>query len=453
MPFNTGANRTSLDLDSIVSSLLYAYLKSASLSSKRQMDLSDAGKPRPWLPIPVLNIPEADVHIRPELLKLLPYANLESEHLITIDDVMDDPPRTAISKSKTTPADNASPSSVLDPHRTQIFLVDHNAMDGPLQAAFEDSIIGCIDHHEDEGKIPRKQPSSAGDAEIDHEEYPRIITKCGSCTSLVIKHGRTSWDRLSESALVAAGANSQNDASVGAEGSAMRSAWDTQVAKLALGSILIDTNNLTDTSKTTEDDMDAVKYLEAKIRTAPMAKQGEKGVFERESFFKEIKAAKNDIAGLSIANCMRKDYKEWKLVQSNGNGAKMGMSTVVKPLSWLGDKAKAEASQRSSGQPLMEAVSQYATQRELAVYAILTTKSSKDGRPRREILMFVRDPSLHGLPISFERNAGHELGLEDHDEHDAHSANPEYMLKAWSQLDVSKTRKQVAPLLRRIIEQ
>ncbi|KAI9651597.1 MAG: Exopolyphosphatase [Alyxoria varia] len=449
----------SADLDSIVSSLLYAYLKTASLSSKRQGDLNGASKPRSWMHIPVLNIPRADVHIRPELLKLLPRANLEPEHLITIEELLDDPSDTPSFKAKTTSSgeSNASKYSTLQAHHTRIFFVDHNTPDGPLGSAFEDSIVGCIDHHEDEGRVSRHQLSSKGDVGIDREAYPRIITKCGSCTSLVVKHGRPSWDRLSESAFAAAGANSPKDASDGVEESAVRRTWDTQIAQLALGSILIDTHNLTDTSKTTEDDVDAVKYLEAKVGIGPSGGLGEKSVFDRKGFFKEIKAAKDDIAELSVADCMKKDYKEWSLARNSGNEMKMGMSTIVKPLGWLRHKAHEEDAQAlfadETLRSLMGMVSQYAAQRELAVYAILTTKTSKYGRPRREILMLVRDPSLHNLTNSFERQAGQALGLEEHDEHDAHSMDVQHVAKAWIQSDVSKTRKQVAPLLKRIIEQ
>lgn len=78
-------------------SVLYAYLRSLAPSN-------DAFTP---LYIPVTNIPSADIQLRPEFLAAFRHANIESEHMITLDDL----PDLSVIKSKLRP-ENTSASSI-----------------------------------------------------------------------------------------------------------------------------------------------------------------------------------------------------------------------------------------------------------------------------------------------------------------------------------------------------
>lgn len=66
---------------------------------------------------------------------------------------------------------------------TKWILVDHNALQGELGKVYGGRVRGCIDHHDEEGKVPNKELCEA-------EGEMRIIEKSGSCASLVIGWGR-----------------------------------------------------------------------------------------------------------------------------------------------------------------------------------------------------------------------------------------------------------------------
>ena len=104
--------------------------------------------------VPITNIPAADIQLRPEYLAVFKHANIESKHLITLDDL----PALSDIESK------------LAPENTKWILVDHNALQGQLGKMYAERVAGVIDHHDDEKKVPE-----------DTGEEPRIIEKSGSC--------------------------------------------------------------------------------------------------------------------------------------------------------------------------------------------------------------------------------------------------------------------------------
>lgn len=294
-------------------------------------------------------------------------------------------------------------------------------MQGPLGELYGHRVTGCIDHHVDELKVPKA-----------NEKEPRIITKAGSCTSLVVNHFRETWDQLSSSGSASNTAQGQGDAIVGSDDEAVRRTWDAQIAKLALASILIDTHDLTSEDKVTEHDTKAVKYLESKIYLAP----GQAGRFDRETFFDQLDRAKKDLGDLSVNDILRKDYKEWK-----ENGRLLGVSSVVKPLCFLQDKA---------GERFYHELDAFAEQRGLAVFAIMTTSTSDEGVFRRELLLRIFDPSSDGLLSKLENEKSSELRLEESASIKLQGVD-EKPTKIWWQRDTSKSRKQVAPLMREVL--
>jgi exopolyphosphatase len=346
-----------------------------------------------------LNIPKADIRLRPELLTLLPHANIDSDHLITLDDL----------------PDLSNIESLLSPHLTRWILVDHNALQGKLGAIYSGTVVGVVDHHADEGKVPRDTASE-----------PRIITTSGSCTSLVINHCRAAWDKL------ALGASAQGDSSV--EDEAVTSLWDAQVAQLALASVIIDTQNLKDKHKTTEHDEHATTYLEAKITSCRKISTQ----FDRTTFYDEINNAKQDLTRLTFEEILRKDYKKW-----TENGLDLGTSAVVQPISFLKTKINKD-SNSVQYQALLEASKKFARERDLCVFSIMTAFQSEKGEFARELAVLAVDEKGFAICKKFAESSGQKLGLSDVDSEEA----SEHWFRAWKQGSLSSSRKQVAPLLR-----
>ncbi|GAA5798276.1 hypothetical protein HPULCUR_003676 [Helicostylum pulchrum] len=126
------------DLDSIISSLIFAYL-----SYTEQKDTNT-------LFIPLVKVPKADLELRPELNFVLKQVGLDYKKLITIDEI-----------------DISQP--------THIVLIDHNQLTVPFNTeAWEDHVVGILDHHVDE-KLYLNVPI-------------RVVDMVGSCVTLVLKH-------------------------------------------------------------------------------------------------------------------------------------------------------------------------------------------------------------------------------------------------------------------------
>lgn len=374
-----------LDLDSLTSSLLYAWIRSQ-------------GPPiRTFTPfyIPITNIVKADIVLRPEFSSVLGYADLTTEHLITLDDLQT----------------SRGELDLLEPQQTKWVLVDHNAAQGILGKRYAHRVGGVIDHHLEENQVPQ-----------DTGCEPRIVEDAGSCTSLVTDYLREAWTKLSS-------ASHGNDAT--------ERLWDAQAAKMALASILIDTVNLTDPSKVTKHDQEAVQYLEAKVLEHPKTAK----MYNRQRLYEEISNAKQEVGRLSIIDILRKDYKEWI-----EDGKKMGISSVVKPLDFLLSKAGQEMDlpEVNAFNALIE---KFCQQKHLDLYATMTAFSDDSNEFRRELFLRSANASCDSIAEKFERDAKDKLGLTIW-EGAKLAEKSEHWQKAWKQGQTQQSRKQVAPLLR-----
>ncbi|CCX10469.1 exopolyphosphatase [Pyronema domesticum] len=130
-PISIVLGNESADLDSLTSSLLYAYL-------------------HPHHPVPFLQIPRSDISLRPDFTHLLQHLSLSPLDLLCSDD---EPSFLSF------PAEDVS-----------VHLVDHNKL--TVSGLRDDKVVSIIDHHDDEG--------------CHLGASPRIIQKSGSCSSLVI---------------------------------------------------------------------------------------------------------------------------------------------------------------------------------------------------------------------------------------------------------------------------
>ncbi|KAH9882644.1 hypothetical protein J1614_000880 [Plenodomus biglobosus] len=393
----------SADLDSMSCSILYAYIRSMSLPKNAFSSIY----------IPITNIPAIDIQLRPEYLAVFKHANVEAKHLITLDDLP------ALSDIQ----------SHLAPENTNWILVDHNKLQGQLGKIYSHRVAGVIDHHDDEGSVPR-----------DTGNEPRIIKKSGSCTSLIANYCRPYWDQLSGSAMSSGAACAQGDSL--SDDAAYVKRWDADVAKLGMASILIDTANLKDENKTTEDDRVAVEYLEAKIMLCPQLAAS----FDRGSFYAEMDAAKKDIGTMALQDILRKDYKQW-----DQQGLRLGVSSVVKPIEFLQQKAGNEVAGLASGKAFLSAIETFSEERGLDLYSLMTTSTSSDGKFQRELLLWAFNQDAVTAAKVFATNAKDELGLEtwdgSSDVAEGSQSNKQWR-RVWWQRQVQHSRKRVAPLLR-----
>ncbi|MCJ1288175.1 Exopolyphosphatase [Xylographa opegraphella] len=393
----------SADLDSMTCSLLYAYIRS-------QAPPKDAFTP---LYIPLVNITADDVSLRPEFSALFPHANISAAHLITSADL---------------PIATQS-AQLLPPEKTRWILVDHNKLQGTLAHIYSDRVRGTIDHHDDENCVPK-----------DTDPEPRRIEKCGSCTSLVVRYVQSDWDALSSSALSSGAGHARGDALI--DDCAVTRVWDAQVAKLALASILVDTRNLQDKDKTKDVDREAVTYLESKIKLSSK----EARTWDRSAFFKDIDGAKQNIDSLALNDILRKDYKEWSEA-----GCKLGMSSVVKPLDFLVNKAGREAG-TGAEEAFYATIKGFMAARGLGVFAIMTAFTSSEGAFQRQLLVASREDTRAAV-ARFDSSNTAELGLESIPVgKNVDDKGSDVSSRSWIQHNTSMSRKQVAPMLRKALQ-
>ncbi|MCJ1434258.1 Exopolyphosphatase [Xylographa pallens] len=390
-------------------SLLYAYIRS-------QAPPKEAFTP---LYIPIVNIPAKDVSLRPEFIALFVHANISASHLITLDDLP------IVSESE----------QLLPPEKTRWILVDHNKLQGFLGRLYSAHVHGTIDHHDDEDSVPK-----------DTDPEPRCIEKCGSCTSLVVRYLQSSWDALSSSSLSSGAGHAQGDSLI--DDSAVTRGWDAQVAKLALASILIDTRNLQDKDKTKDVDKEAVTYLEPRIKLLPK----EARTWDRSTFFKEIDGVKRNIESLNLNDILRKDYKQW-----DEPGCKLGMSSVVKSIDFLANKAGDESG-TGAEKAFHNTIEAFMAARGLGLFAIMTAFTSSEGKFERQLLVTSRK-DMRAAVSRFESSNAEELRLEsiprgkniDDKAHKEHEKS-DLSSSSWMQQNTSMSRKQVAPMLRTALQ-
>lgn len=366
------------DLDTLCTSLLLAYLRTYTNASSTTTFY-----------IPISNLPRADIPLRQELLPVLARANIKTTDLITLNDL---PPVNDTSKR-------------IPPDQTRWILVDHNALQGDLGKVYGSRLAGCIDHHDEENKVPK----ATGDE-------PRVIQPCGSCGSLVVDYCKDAWAKLS------------------AESTDQQSrTWDSEVASVALAPILIDTGNLKN-DKTTTTDVSSAEFVEKLIQ----AERGAK--FNATEYWTELLEAKQSIDRLTIQEILRKDYKQW-----NEPDNILGISSMVKNLSFLLNKA-------DSKEQFLQSIKTHAQERDLSMCCIMA--SFHDGKEyTREIFLWAFNEQGVKAAQHFEIASQVELGLEEWNGGSLDFEGEGEWRRAWWQRKTEHSRKRVAPLMRSAIEQ
>ncbi|KAL1836505.1 hypothetical protein VTJ49DRAFT_5063 [Mycothermus thermophilus] len=370
----------SADLDSLCSALLLAYLRTHT-------------PPHHTLHIPLSNLPRPDLALRPELTAVLAPAGLRPDDLITLSDL---PPRGA-----------------LEPRQ------DKGAV-----------VVGCIDHHDDEGFVPRElEPGQ-----------PRVIERCGSCASLVVEHCREAWDALAHAD--GPGLTTCDDGTPAAE-------CDVHLGHLALAPILVDTAALMADDKTTEVDVKVVEWLEGRMLASQASSATSASTtataYDRAMFYSTLTRLKTSLQGLSYRDVLRKDYKRW----SEGGDAPLavGISSVPRSLT---DTIREAGDNKEDRPSFFAALRAWAEEQQLDVAAVMTVFPVESGGIARELLIWGVNGRGAGVVGEFVRRFGGKLGLEkwDGEEMDEGGEGQEEWRVCWRQGEVRCSRKQVAPMLR-----
>jgi exopolyphosphatase len=362
--------------------------------------------------IPLANLARADLVLRPELGPVLRNAGVGLSDLATLCDLKVGLGRERETQEGSEERGGAKGPKHLDIDKSRWVLVDHNALQGELGKLYAGNVVGVIDHHDEENQVP-----------VDCGEEPRVVRPCGSCASLVVEWCRPGWDAMSKE---------EEKEGRGGKSEAFKK-WDGELAMLAMAPILVDTTNLTNTSRVTQRDREAVEFLEECIKIS-----GEDN-YSSQRYFKELTDAKEDIDSLSLYDILRKDYKLW--VEGVGS-FKLGISSVVKNMQYLIEKASGDEMFNSK-------VREFAEERGLNICAIMTT-SHEDDIFRRELFVWALGSDGVIAAKKFEAAAREKLALSTWGDNRLDDDNIEkgHWRRCWWQHKVEHSRKQVAPLMR-----
>lgn len=336
---------------------------------------------------------------------------------------------------------------------TNFALVDHNSLH-PTYALPGALVTAIIDHHEDEGKY------------FDTAS-PRIIEPAGSCASLV-----TRAIMLYPTLQI-----------------------PPELAALLLSAIVIDTHGLRKGGKAVGVDYEASGWLLPRANAPPS-----EGFLEQtvetlqhvaahpwiQSLSDTLSAKKVTLSHLNTRDLLRRDYKEYNFNLSSsicGNNPcsiKAGLATVPLPLSSFFSPSPTSAVVATQG---------WIKERGLSVLGVLTTYKSTHGKSKRE-LMWVVDENVCGprLPralfdgfevnevLRAKRASFKRYGFDSHLERDGKEvergsideevesvderaaegeASPfsvGLIARVYKQRNSAATRKQVAPILKRVLE-
>jgi exopolyphosphatase len=282
------------DLDSIVSSIAFAYLLNCENSNQ--------------LYVPLMNFRKEEMALRKDALYLFDLLNISIDDLLFLDDQV--------------PLDQ-----LFSHHSLRIDLVDHNLL-RPSQEHLSNTVERIVDHHADENKY-----------------YPLISKKdkligvVGSATTLISEKMLTN----------------------------KHVTLTPKIATLLLAPILIDTMNLQSIEKTTAKD----------IKTANALQQIASSIIPL-NFYEKLLSAKNDIADLTPAMLLSKDFKEYldgKILY--------GISSIPATICWGTEDEK-------TLHPVLE---KFASERKLSFLILLMTNPDPLG-PKRKVIIYSSSQNL-----------------------------------------------------------
>lgn len=285
-------------------------------------------------------------------------------------------------------------------------------MSDSLRQRFGTRVVGCVDHHVDEGAIPD-----------DTGDEPRLIEKSKSCMSLVVQYCREAWHELS-----------QDIGSQSPEGKLLVQ----QLLDVALAPILVDTGNSKEKTEQLAKDHEALALL-GEFRGEPLNNS------ERDAYFDLLLARKVAIEELSLRDNFRKDYKAWKEA-----GILLGMSSIAQGPDYIFKKMEV------APETFLQEYRTFAEERNLDIACIMMSSppDQKHPRPKRWLLLWALNERGTKAAETFY-DANHDtLGLSPlpNDGLDLENIGSEYR-RFWRMDQPQHTRKQVAPMLRNAIQE
>lgn len=371
---NTGG-----DMDSVVSALGYSYLSYLA-----------GGDGAAAVVLPVLSFARADLALRRDVERSLHAVGLRPADLIFADELAADDDAGA-----------GGAAAAGDQYRVR--LVDHNAADNALvQAALAQqraAVVAVVDHHADAGLYAAAAP--------------RVVRPCGSCSSLVLQHFAAAF----------ASRYHARTGLAGHDGGDPQARLRRRELQFLVSALAVDTDCLQ--HRVEAADRDVYTTLVAPVLdAAAFAAVGTAAT-----------AAKLDIAGLSVYDLLRKDYKEYE----TASGARVGISSVACSL------ARLQQQQQQGADAVAGAVADWSHRRNLQLCVVMTSfvdKTPAGDVFRREIAL--APPGF--LPARALSCLKRELGLEAGPTVDADFAKATG-LAVFEQHAVGKSRKAVAPLV------
>lgn len=258
-----------------------------------------------------------------------------------------------------------------------LVLVDHNKL-GPALEQYNSSVVGVVDHHKDEG--------------LYDDASPRIVRTIGSTASLV-----------------------------GMEFQKKRIVFPENIAILLGGTILVDTVNLSEKAgRVTDAD---IRIAELLLPLCPLP---------GDEFFANIQRAKFNITGLSTADLLRKDYKEFQFER-----ARCGIGSALLPVSqW-----------REMDADLFSAFVNFATVRRLDV--LLCMNAFKDPDFGRDLMVYCTTKEMHDALLFYLQKTS--LGLTPY-EKSGGQEDKKGCMSCFHQGNLDISRKKLQPLLAEFFE-
>ncbi|CAM9949057.1 unnamed protein product [Pylaiella littoralis] len=364
--FHVFSGNEACDADSMCSAICMAFLRQLTAGAAPDTDGGSV------VYVPVMPIPRADLALRREVLVLFELCGIEPSAVIFSDEL-------------DLPALQAE-------RRLRLTLVDHNAVSGGL-SELGDAVVEIVDHHMDLGEHPSVQGGSR-DIAFDAHDGSGKKALVGSCCTMV-----------AERMLDRAPASLSSD-----------------VARLLLGVVLVDTVNLdTDAKRATKRDVAAAEELSRRVSWISPSGQGayvastrfllfrfltsDRSCASRDALFDTLRNAKMDPAfwrELSVNDCLRYDYKSFLLAGEGGGGGsdggnletgqaksqkprplKFGMSSILCRLETLAEK-RADKDKGAAG----DALRVFAATRGLDSLTVMTVIVDENNALQKEILVF-----------------------------------------------------------------
>ena len=394
------------DADSILSALCWAYVMDCCATTTTTSAVTS-------LTVPILSISLHDLTTqRPETMLLLEWAGVVAPDTACLIDINDTLRHRALAKARVT-------------------LVDHNRLDTALAESHPDwTVTAILDHHYDEGLYT--------DAWLREIAFENDRATVASTTTLITER----WLQAKQM-----------------QHPELQSPLDSDVALLLLGTILLDSVNMSPAAgKGTPRDQAALDalLLQTNWRDGKITRREsddttlwdpDTGRPHPTRLFERLQQAKFDVKfwkGLSVRDALRLDYKQFT-PNGSSNNQPFGASTVL--LDWDTFLTKGD---------VLSGIEMYMQEANVSFLAIMCTFTDADSHAlQRQLILCAApksNPSLLDSMTEYLQNLDDESNLQLEERSQSDVSTKTLHLRVFDQGKAKASRKQVAPLLIRYFE-